>query len=70
MSRCPRALLPVLLLAGCSALPLEYHPGNEIPHGPGMLTGEDGAIVLRLGLRRGDLAEPVRKRTSGASEAP
>lgn len=35
-----------LALAGCAAEPVPYHSGNEIPQGPGLLTGEDGAFVL------------------------
>ena len=40
-----RALL-LLLLAGCAAQPAPYHSGNEIPNGPGLLSGADGAFVL------------------------
>lgn len=43
------ALLSVLLaaaLAACGGKPFEYHSGNEIPQGPGLLTGESGAVVL------------------------
>lgn len=38
-----------MLLAGCGAMPMDYHPGNEIPPGPGLLTGEQGAIVVHIG---------------------
>ena len=48
MSRLAAALLPVLI-AGCGAVPFDYHPGTEIPRGPGMLTGEDGAVIVRVG---------------------
>ena len=41
-----RALLVIVLLAGCAAQPVPYHSGNEIPNGPGLLTGPDGAFVL------------------------
>jgi hypothetical protein len=42
-----RALaLLIVLSAGCAAEPVAYHSGNEIPSGPGMLTGEKGAVVL------------------------
>jgi hypothetical protein len=40
-----RALL-CLLVAGCAAQPVPYHSGNEIPPGPGLLSGADGAFVL------------------------
>lgn len=43
-----RALLG-LLLAGCAAQPVPYHSGNEIPPGPGLLSGAEGAFVLRTG---------------------
>jgi len=41
-------ILPLALVAGCSAVPFDYHPGTEIPLGPGMFTGEKGAIEVRL----------------------
>ncbi len=41
-----RALLVSLLLAGCAAEPVPYHSGNEIPRGPGLLTGPTGEFVL------------------------
>jgi hypothetical protein len=36
-----------LALAACAAEPVPYHSGNEIPRGPGLLTGAEGAFVLR-----------------------
>ena len=42
-------LLTLCLLAGCAAEPVPYHSGNEIPRGPGLLTGVEGAFVLRTG---------------------
>ena len=39
-------VLLLLLLAGCAAQPVPYHSGNEIPDGPGLLSGADGAFVL------------------------
>jgi hypothetical protein len=41
------ALLAWVALAGCAAEPVPYHSGNEIPRGPGLLTGAEGAFVLR-----------------------
>ncbi len=35
-------------IAGCGAAPFEYHPATEIPRGPGLFSGEGGALVLRL----------------------
>ncbi len=35
-------------LAGCAAEPVPYHSGNEIPRGPGLLSGAEGEFVLRL----------------------
>jgi len=32
--------------AGCAAEPVPYHSGNEIPRGPGLLTGAQGEFVL------------------------
>jgi hypothetical protein len=44
----------LVLLALCAALaacaaaePVPYHSGNEIPQGPGLFTGPEGAFVLR-----------------------
>ena len=39
-------VLLLLLLTGCAAQPVPYHSGNEIPAGPGLLSGQDGAFVL------------------------
>lgn len=36
------------VIAGCGAAPFEYHPGTEIPRGPGLFSGEGGALVLRV----------------------
>ncbi|HZM34887.1 MAG TPA: hypothetical protein VFC18_10365 [Burkholderiales bacterium] len=48
-----RALvLMAFLAAGCAAEPVAYHSGNEIPDGPGMLTGEKGAVVLNADVWR------------------
>ena len=41
------ALLAGIALAGCAAEPVPYHSGIEIPRGPGLLTGAEGAFVLR-----------------------
>lgn len=42
--------LPCVVLAvalvGCMAKRFEYHSATEIPKGPGMLTGKEGAVVL------------------------
>ncbi|MGQ0547079.1 MAG: hypothetical protein ACT4P3_17390 [Betaproteobacteria bacterium] len=43
------ALALAAALAGCGAAPFEYHPQSEIPRGPGMLSGDEGALVLRAG---------------------
>ena len=34
------------ILAGCAAEPVPYHSGNEIPRGPGLVTGPQGEFVL------------------------
>ena len=36
-----------LAVAGCGAQPVPYHSGNEIPPGPGLLSGEKGEFVVR-----------------------
>ena len=45
-------LLLTLLAAGCAAEPVAYHSGNDIPNGPGMLTGEKGAVVMNVDVWR------------------
>ena len=67
-----RRLAPLVLaaaLAGCGAAPFEYHPQSEIPRGPGMLSGEEGALVLRAGERdeRRDF-ERWKKDKAGSAE--
>jgi len=42
-------LVTFSLLAGCAAEPVPYHSGNEIPRGPGLLSGERGEFSLRMG---------------------
>ena len=36
-------------LTACAAQPTPYHSQNEIPLGPGLLSGAEGAFVLRVG---------------------
>ncbi|MCT7656219.1 hypothetical protein MBH78_19525 [Oceanimonas sp. NS1] len=40
-------LLMVLWLSGCGGTPSSYHSEREIPEGPGLLTGEDGAYLYQ-----------------------
>jgi hypothetical protein len=35
-----------LLLTACAAEPFDYTPADEIPPGPGLLSGEDGEFVI------------------------
>jgi hypothetical protein len=39
-------LVAIALLTGCAAEPVPYYSGNEIPRGPGLLTGAQGEFVL------------------------
>ena len=42
------AMLVILLLLGaCSGTPVQYHSEREIPEGPGLLTGADGAYLYQ-----------------------
>ena len=41
-----RAALLLLFVAACAAEPVPYHSANEIPRGPGLLTGPSGELVL------------------------
>jgi hypothetical protein len=34
-------------LAGCAGAPFEYRSQLEIPEGPGLFSGEEGALVFR-----------------------
>ena len=54
-------LLLALLAAGCAAEPVAYHSGNDIPDGPGMLTGEKGAVVLNAEVWREKREDPNAK---------
>lgn len=40
-------LAACVTLAACAGQPVPYHSQNEIPVGPGLLSGADGAFVLR-----------------------
>jgi hypothetical protein len=35
-----------LWLAACAAEPFDYTPADEIPPGPGLLSGADGEFVI------------------------
>lgn len=47
---CSRHLIAMTLLAGmlaaCAAEPFEYTPADEIPPGPGLISGETGEFEL------------------------
>lgn len=49
MARLLSLALAAATLAGCGAVPLDYHSQREIPPGPGMFSGEPGAFVWRMG---------------------
>ena len=34
------------MMVGCGGKSFEYHSGNEIPEGPGVLSGEDGEFTV------------------------
>ena len=36
-------------IAACASEPVPYHSGNEIPRGPGLLSGNQGEFVLKAG---------------------
>jgi hypothetical protein len=38
-------------LAGCGAAPLEYHRADDMKPGPGMISGEKGEFVYRVGAK-------------------
>ena len=63
-------LMSVLLaaaLAGCGGTPFAYHSQREIPEGPGLLTGESGALVLFSDKKKTDL--PAATAQSAAGDA-
>ena len=41
-----RFWIMALVLGGCAAEPVPYHSQNEIPRGPGLLTGPSGEFAL------------------------
>lgn len=45
-ARLASVVLAFLLAACVGAKPFEYHPIDEIPEGPGLVTGEDGEWVI------------------------
>lgn len=49
--RVPRVFAAALAaaLAGCGAAPVDYHPPGDIKPGPGMITGEKGEAVWKIG---------------------
>jgi hypothetical protein len=55
-----RTLLLAALLAGCGATPFEYHPASEIPQGPGMFSGEEGAFIISSDKKPATAASPAR----------
>lgn len=43
------SFLAAVLFIGCSGIkPAAYHPGSEVPEGPGLFTGEKGAVVISV----------------------
>ena len=41
--------LATVLFIGCSDIkPAAYHPGSEVPEGPGLFTGEKGVVVISV----------------------
>lgn len=66
------ALMSVLLaaaLAGCGGTPFEYHSQREIPEGPGLLTGESGALVLFSDKKKAKADPPPATAQAAASDA-
>jgi len=65
---CSVALLPVVL-AGCGATYSEYRSATEIPDGPGMLSGKDGAFVLYSTEKTQDADEAAESKNGRDFEA-
>ena len=53
-------------LAGCGATPVDYHHGEDMKPGPGMITGEKGEGVWRIDL--GGKTTPVAASSSNEAE--
>jgi hypothetical protein len=67
------ALMSVLLaaaLAGCGGTPFEYHSQREIPEGPGLLTGESGALILFSDKKKAKADPPLASAQAVAGDAP
>jgi hypothetical protein len=46
IARLALAVGAALWLAACAAEPFDYIPADEIPPGPGLLSGKDGEFVI------------------------
>lgn len=59
--RVVRLSLLAVFLAGCSATPVDYRPASEIPEGPGMFSGEEGAFTLYSDENKAKASEESRE---------
>ncbi|MBI5895462.1 MAG: hypothetical protein HZB24_05455, partial [Desulfobacterales bacterium] len=60
--------LAVSLLFGCAQpKPFKYHPGNEIPEGPGLFSKEKGEFTLYESNKQSAASQP---QATGAAAAP
>jgi hypothetical protein len=65
----PATLLAAALaaaLAGCGAQPFDYHRADDMKPGPGMITGEKGEAVWKIGL--GGKTTPAAASSNEAEE--
>lgn len=44
----PILFLVVVLSTGCEGKPFAYHDDNQIPQGPGLVSGEDGVFSVDI----------------------
>lgn len=59
------AILSIAALSGCAGVPFEFRAQTEIPDGPGLFTGQRGALVLAGDETSTAMWATVRPKASG-----
>lgn len=62
-------VLLVLGLAACSATPYEYQEPGEVPEGPGVFTGDEGAVGVTTGEQAGEPSQAGADTASAGQSA-
>ena len=56
------------MLFGCGGKSFEYHSGNEIPEGPGVISGEDGEFTVYDSNAASKKKDPAAKAKAGPGD--